>query len=793
MAAAKITVDDTYDDDGYPIEGGLVDLRLGVIDPGFRCKTCGGRPDECPGHWGYVELVRPVIHPEFAKHIHYILSHTCPNCHRAIEGKPKKCPHCGVELPEIKFTKPYLFTKNGKDMDPIQIREWLETIPDEELKKIGYDPANGRPEWMVLTVLPVPPVSIRPSIILESGERSEDDLTHKLVDIIRANKRLEANINGGSIQMVIEDLWKLLQYHVATYINNELPNFPAAKHRSGRPLKTLAQRLKGKEGRFRYNLSGKRVNFSARTVVSPDPIIEINEVGVPIKMTEVLTVPVHVTEHNLKEAQALIQSTGLPRALYVIRPDGRRLRVTETNREKLLEEVKPGYTVERTIYDGDVVLFNRQPSLHRISMMAHYVRLLPGRTFRLNPTVCPPYNADFDGDEMNLHLLQTEESQAEARLLMDLKNQILSPRHGHSIIYPNEDQVSGIYFLTRDDAYFTREEASRLLALVGITKLPKPNKKGLYSGKDIFSMLLPSTLNCTYISKLGEKVVIRKGKLLQGAVEAKGLKTEILERIVKSKGYDYAKKFLGAVSKISTEVITMAGLSVSLRNYTLSKKAKQEVKKIQEKMVKEIEKLILSYRSGTLEPEPGLSPRETLERRIMQITSRARDEAGKIVEDDLGSTNTAIILAKIGARGSILNAIQMSAMVAQQAVRNKRPHRGFTGRTLSMFKPGDLGALARGFVFSAFSDGLDPREFFHHAMGGRDSLVNTAIRTARSGYMQRRLINAMQDYVVADDLSVRDSSNKIIQFIYGGDGLDPMFSSVAKVSLEPKEDDVDTV
>ena len=280
---------------------------------------------------------------------------------------------------------------------------------------------------------------------------------------------------------------------------------------------------------------------------------------------------------------------------------------------------------------------------------------------------------------------------------------------------------------------------------------------------------------------------------MQGAVEAKGLKTEILERLVKSKGYDYAKRFLDAVSKISTEVITLSGLSVSLRNYTLSPQAKKEIKKLQEKMLKEIEQVILKYKSKTLEPEPGLTLRETLERKIMYITGKTRDEASKIVEKDLGSTNTAIILAKIGARGSLLNAVQMSAMVAQQAIRNKRPHRGFTGRTLSSFKRKDLGALARGFVFSAFSDGLDPREFFHHAMGGRDSLVNTAIRTARSGYMQRRLINAMEDFVVEDDLSVRDSSGHIIQFVYGGDGLDPMYSSIVNVSLEPKEDDVDTV
>src|SRR3989338_8357372 len=179
---------------------------------------------------------------------------------------------------------------------------------------MNLDPFYARPEWMVLTVLPVPPVNVRPSITLETGERSEDDLTHKLVDIIRINQKLEANINVGAPQLIIEDLWELLQYHVTTYLNNETANIPPARHRSGRPLKTLAQRLKGKEGRFRYNLSGKRVNFSARTVISPDPRISMDEVGVPDYIAEELTIPIVVTEWNMDYCKQFIISDKYPKA-----------------------------------------------------------------------------------------------------------------------------------------------------------------------------------------------------------------------------------------------------------------------------------------------------------------------------------------------------------------------------------------------------------------------------------------------------------------------------------------------
>jgi len=841
MSATKIIVPDTYDDDGYPIDGGLVDTRLGVVDPGLRCKTCGGRVKECPGHFGHMELVRPVVHVEFGKHIVHVLKTTCPSCHKPLlskgkkipvpkefkeekaaatqaseipsildedakkEEKPKEkpkrektekiCPRCGADLPVIKLLKPTTFYKGKEMMLPTAIRDWLASISDEDLRELGFDPLYSRPEWMILTVLPVPPVNVRPSITLETGERSEDDLTHKLVDIIRINQKLEANINAGAPQLIIEDLWELLQYHVTTYFDNETANIPPARHRSGRPLKTIAQRLKGKEGRFRYNLSGKRVNFSARTVISPDPMINIDEVGVPQAIANELTVPIPVTEWNVELCKKFIMSPEYPRAIYVIRADGRRIRVGETDeiRKEIAENLKVGWTIERHLVDGDITLFNRQPSLHRISMMAHEVKVLPGRTFRVNPVVIPPYNADFDGDEMNLHLIQTEEAQAEARSLMKVEKQILSPRHGHAIIKPQEDHVSGLYFLTIEGRAFDKVEASNLMYAIGIHELPEPDVKGeRYSGKALFSHILPDDLSIKVQSKLDEEIVIRKGKLVKGAIESKAIETEILEKIFIMHGPEFTKDFLEKATKLALESLSLHGLSVSLEDYSLSDKAENEVNRILEKMNREIDNLIMQYKNKTLERSPGLSLKETLEGLIMQITSKAREDAGKIVESDLTKSNPSIIMSKIGARGSLLNAIQMAAVVAQQTVRSKRLTRGYKRRTLPYFKRGALTAKEHGFVYTSFRRGLKPYEYIHHAMGGREALVNTAIRTARSGYMQRRLINALQDLVVYDDFTVRNADLSVVQFLYGGDAQDPMLSSKAEAADVAKQDDVDT-
>jgi DNA-directed RNA polymerase subunit A' len=330
---------------------------------------------------------------------------------------------------------------------------------------------------------------------------------------------------------------------------------------------------------------------------------------------------------------------------------------------------------------------------------------------------------------------------------------------------------------------FDRREACNIAAIAGIYELPEAditeNGEDRWSGKVLFSLLLPKGLDLKYKSKLGEHVEIKNGLLVSGAVESKGFENELIERIARKFGPEVAGRFVDFATRISLYAITKHGFSVSLENYTLTEEAMKRVKDIEENAKRQVDGLVMQYKKKTLERLPGRTLRETLEEQVMDVLSKARHDSGKVVEESLGMTNTSILMAKIGARGSLLNAIQMGAMVGQQAVRSKRISRGYKHRPLLHYKKNDLGAEARGFVLSSFTTGLTPEEFFFHSMGGRESLVNTAIRTARSGYMQRRLINALQDLVVQKDKSVRDSRGVLVQFIYGGDGLDPM-----KVSKE---------
>ncbi len=827
MSVAKLIVPDTYNDEGYPIDGGLVDQRLGVIDPGLRCKTCGGRVKSCPGHFGHIELVRPVVHPEFAKTVYSLLQSTCYNCHRVLltdqqtddiksaiksivvddderSGKPavltnieeednrlqllkklksvKKCPYCGSVQRKLKLERPTFFYIDSNRLKPDEMRDWLSKISDEDLKLLGIDSTATRPEWFIITVLLVPPVNVRPSITLESGERSEDDLTHKLVDIMRINQRLEQDIDAGAPQIIIDDLWELLQYQVTTYFNNETPGIPVARHRSTRPLKTLAQRLKGKEGRLRYNLSGKRVNFSARTVISPDASLTINQVGIPFRIAENLTIPVYVTQWNVELAKKFVESKEYPTVLNIITKEGIRKRLTDTNREEILGSLQPGYIIERQVTDGDIGLMNRQPTLHRLSVMAHIVKVLPGRTMRIHVSTTLPYNADFDGDEMNFHLPQSLEAQAEARYLMQPKDLILSPRDGKPIMSIEEDEIIGMYFLTRDGALFEKDEACILLSSCGIYELPKPEKKGLYSGKAIFSMMLPKDLN--FEAKHGNQhIAIKKGEIVGGTLSESFVgdsNGSLILKIFNDYGPDFTTEFLFRMAKMSVRVTAMMGTTISIRDYHNSEQINRDLSTIINDVKGKAEELLEKYRENKLDSLPGYTKKETLEMEVMAELEGARTMAAKSINKHIGPDNNAMLMAMVKARGSVLQFVQTSMLLGQQAVRGKRPSRGYNGRVLPYFKRNDGNPDAKGFVSSSFSTGLKPVEFFMHAMGSRDSAMSKSLVIAQSGYLQRRLINAMQDFYVDHNLSVRDASGSLIQTIYGGDGIDPTKERLAK-------------
>jgi DNA-directed RNA polymerase subunit A' len=642
----------------------------------------------------------------------------------------KKCPHCGIIQERVKLEKPSTFRSGRRRLFPSEIRERLVNVPDKDLKVLGINAATLRPEWAILTLLLVPSVTVRPSITLQTGERSEDDLTHKLSDIIRSNQRLWENLNAGAPEVIIEDLWDLLQYHITTFFDNSKAKIPPARHRSGQPLKTITERIKGKEGRIRKNLAGKRVNYSARTVISPDPNLKLNEVGVPLDVANVLTVAERVTTVNLKRMKELIMAKGYPGANYIIRPDGKRKRITDDLREDLKEEIGPDYIIERHLIDGDIVLFNRHPSLHRASLMAHFVRVLPGKTFRIHPAVCAPYGADFDGDEMNIHAPQTEEARAEAEVLLNVNANLFSPKNNTNFLGCVKDAVSGNFVLSESE--LSKEDAAQILYQAGVRpgSLNKNN-----SGKDVFSQIIPKAI-------------------ANGNINSKGFKSGsgvVLKEADKKLGREETIELLRRVFALGTIFLSRNGFTLSVEDLDVSADVKKKTQKIIENAEIKTQNIIESYYDKTLELLPGKTAEETRETKILHALNETRTEIGSVVKEGFPKDNLANQMISSGGGGSLLNITQIACSVGQQVLHGRRIDFGYTERTLSFFKKGDLSPKSHGFIYSSLIKGFEPDEFFFGAMTGRDGLMDVALRTPKSGYLYRRLANALQDLVMAYD------------------------------------------
>jgi len=691
--------------------------------------------------------------------------------------------------------------------NPLEVLSLFESITDEDLPFLLMDKSSSTPKDMIMTRVAVPPLCIRPSVAsdLKSGT-NEDDVTMKITEIVFLNDVIVKHRSSGATVKMLQDDWDYLQLQCALHINSQLSGIPADKAPK-KFTRGFVQRLKGKQGRFRGNLSGKRVDFSSRTVISPDPNLRIEQVGVPELVAKILTYPEKVTKVNIKLMQELVTNGAslYPGANYIKEGNtGNKRFLMYGNKKKIAEGLKIGDTVERHMMDGDPVLFNRQPSLHRISIMCHRAKILQGRTFRFNECVCTPYNADFDGDEMNLHLPQTEEARAEALILMGNKANLVTPRNGELMIAATQDFITGGYLLTQKDCFFDRGKACQIISqiLAGPeatmkVDLPPPailKPVALWTGKQLFSLMLSpnrdSGVNANLVTK-GKSytkdeefcindsyVIIRNSELLAGSMDkstmGSGSKKNIFYILLRDFGEDMACVAMWRLSRVASWFLMNRGFSIGIGDVTPS----PSLLKLKVQLVKDgytnCDSYIKQLEAGTLPCQAGCSEEETLEANILHELSTIRDKAGKASLTALHKSNAPLTMALCGSKGSFINISQMIACVGQQAISGKRVPDGFEDRALPHFERKSKIPAAKGFVENSFYSGLTPTEFFFHTMGGREGLVDTAVKTAETGYMQRRLVKSLEDLCMQYDMTVRNSSGEVIQFEYGGDGLDPM-------------------
>jgi len=693
--------------------------------------------------------------------------------------------------------------KYVEDITPLRTYQLFEKIRTEDICLLGMNSEYGKPIDMILTHLPVPPICIRPSVNVTDEVTNEDDLTVKLGEIVQLNSILKVDIQQGLPMNKLMDDWNLLQYTVAQYINSETPGLPL-NLLGNKSIRALCQRLKGKQGRFRGNLSGKRVDFSGRTVISPDPNLKIDQVVVPILMAKLMTYPEKVNEINIEVMKkAIINGPDKhPGANYVLHSNGNTTILGYANRRAVAEQLKIGDIVERHLIDDDLVLFNRQPSLHRLSIMCHRVKIMPWRTLRFNECVCAPYNADFDGDEMNIHVPQTEEAKAEAAVLMAVKPNIISARNGSPIIGATQDFLTTAYLLTQRDVFLDRTEFCRVCGYIGDAEewieLPHPaiiKPVELWTGKQVIGVLLrPNRRSQISVnievkernySKRRESmcpsdgyVIIRNSELICGnlgkATIGGGSKAGLVYSLMKDNNYNAAAECLQRISKLSSRWLSDYGISIGINDVWPFPELMNEKEKVLNTSYKTCDNFIKEYEKGEIKLEPGCNMEESLEQHINRELGKVREKAGEILKAKLPRRNSVLIMAICGSKGSDLNLCQMVACLGQQTVSGNRIPNGFKDRSLPHFERHSKYAAAKGFVQNSFFTGLNATEFFFHTMGGREGLVDTAVKTAETGYMQRRLMKAMEDLSIKYDNTVRNSSGDIVEFLYGDDSLDSL-------------------
>ena len=860
-----------------PQPNGVLDPRLGISSKRATCETCGQMLADCTGHFGYIKLELPVFHIGYFRSTLQILQCVCKCCARVLlsdnerrmaarkfrnssmervrrENLFKKvldrckrvriCPHCGetngpvkkapssLKLIHDQFHKSEAAAEEYRrefdkaaaanealkanlksvmdDLNPLRVQGLFKAIPDEDCELLDL---AGRPEDLLVTAIPVPPVCIRPSVEMDAGAGSnEDDLTVKLMQIVEVNNILRQGLERGLPISNIAENWDFLQVQCAVYINSDLPGVTSMYQVPGKPTRGFVQRLKGKQGRFRGNLSGKRVDFSGRTVISPNPTLGVQEVGVPRLMAMTLTYPEKVTDSNLPKLQQRVETGASehPGANFVVFPSGDKVFLKFGDRQRIAKQLKIGDVVERHLEDGDIVLFNRQPSLHRLSIMAHRVKVLEGRTLRFNECVCAPYNADFDGDEMNLHVPQTEEARAEARELLGVSANLSTPKSGEILVAATQDFLTASFLLTSKDTFLTRPDICRLASYfldftpADVLDLPPPavvKPVEMWTGKQAFSLLLrpnmadntfvtletkekifgslASNLTCKPCMDLADGYVLFRGSdLLCGRLGKStlggGNKAGLFQVLSTDYGPPSSVRVMNRLARLSAKLIGEKGFSIGIDDVTPADLLIQEKETAVTRGYSQCQAYIKDFQKGVLELAPGCDAVTSLENAVTGELNSIREKAAAACMKTLHSTNSPLIMSQCGSKGSPINIAQMVACVGQQSVGGSRAPNGFRERTLPHFKRGDRTPEGKGFVANSFYSGLEPTEFFFHTMAGREGLVDTAVKTAETGYMSRRLMKALEDLYVHYDGSVRNAAGAIMQAQYGDDSLDPV-------------------
>ena len=865
-------------DHGTPKTAGLMDARMGSTDRSILCQTCN--IPHCGGHFGMIEFPTPVLLPGHIKRILALLRCVCGNCVAPLTTDPKfmdipsgmerikamsdfcrskvsACPSCHSAVPAyVEHNRLFIkrtFTQDQLSSMPKEEVEFykkqfttediwsiIDKIPSSFLETLGISqthPRNCIPK--VLLVLPPPQ---RPTLRIADGgkSRGEDDLTVIYQDIVRAMLEYETKYSNDPLQVQVST-WNSfckMQLMVACLVKHGLrklvsiPGLADHQHRTTlRTMRDLEHRLKGKAGRLRGTLNAKRTDFSSRTVVGIDMHHDIWQLGVPDSRMKILTIPVRVTDTNMQEMQERIVrgSVAFNGANNILQPiEGKEDRMIflglmdEETRKNLAASLQVGWIVERHLQEGDWVWFNRQPTLHKMNIQAFQIYPIKGLTFRLPLPCTRPFNADFDGDEMNMHVPQSIEAVAEAQELMAVPFNMISPSNTSAIIALVQESLVAWFTLTSRNTLLSRDtfmqlqsqlthnphsslynslQTTELLWSVPTPAILKSPKGPLWTGKQILQCLLPLSVHLTravrdgdistYSAWMHEKediVVIRNGQLLLGRLckSTLGGGPSLVHQLWKDIGPWASAKFVSDAQRIANAWNQIEPMCINIKDCIIG-----------DESVKEVDDLVATAMGKADAVELTEFPREIKEMRVTSLMQDVLRSAGALCLKRMDPSSALATVVISGSKGNALNLSQIMAVVGQQTIGGKRvqcrqSRKGTRG--LACFRPGDTRPEALGFVATSYMQGQTESEFVHAMMAGREGIVATAVETATSGYNQRKMVKIQEGQIIAYDRSVRIASKEVVTLHYGGDDYDSVhlervkFSPILRMSNDAVRD-----
>lgn len=824
-------------------ENSVYDPKMGpTIITKSNCITCGLTAKLCPGHFGHIQLAHPIFHPLYEKEIIKLLKLFCFSCFRLIQAdEPEKiseksssiCPFCSLKQPSWQVDEDdsiasiqMVFDENSVECTTYDVLYMFQKYSREDLNLLNIT----QPENLIIQLLPVLPPSTRPVVILD-GNYCDDDLTIQYIEIIKINNTIKTKKEKGCDHLEIEKAIKILYFRISSLFNNSSGK---SKHNTnGKIIKGIKERLSTKNGLMRENLMGKRVEQSARTVIGPEPTLCMNEIAIPEEFADTLTVSERVNHLNKPILEKLIRQgkakfikrtnengetleinlqyasnkrgTRIQNGDIIIRngkeikydpnptlkltdfllrkdDEGYSLKIVEPDTPKDIQ-LKMGDIVDRNLKNGDYVILNRQPTLHSGSMIGQKVKIIPGKTLRFSLCITKSLNADYDGDESNIHIPQQPNAIVELQELSSVKNHILNQQSGSTNTVLVQDNLLGLYLMTFENTPIPREEFFDICMVLvdennqnwswemldqkfkhlGI----ETNTRDILSTQ-ILSLCFPDTFTFEY-----QECKIHSGKWISGVFNKK-IMSLVIKTVYHVFGESQTMMLINNLQFVSNKWLYSRGFSIGFEDCLTNAEQTLIPDTIMRCFV-EANGLASQIRHNGIR-----------EARVLGALNKARDVGMKIAKEGLNPKNNFLSTVHSGSKGDFFNIAQISGLLGQQNHSGKRIPSVLNNGKRSLYhydfeltEDKDI-YESRGFIRHSFLRGLNPREQFFHAVAGREGIVSTALNTGTTGYSQRRLIKLMEDIHIANDGTVRDDTNLLYQFYYGEKGLDT--TGVAQIS-----------